>query len=143
MHMPDEIRFSSFESSKGLGDISEVEGRQIITYLTPVCPDSQTWYDCKKNADLVTFSLEYSWSFIFVELIPYIILLISLLAMFSVRVRRRRKEKRLLKIQKQELLQSELTEVAAVEVFGSMDSPVVVANESYFEKDDNENDNTS
>ena len=97
----------------------------------------------KKNADLVTFSLEYSWSFIFVELIPYIILLISLLAMFSVRVRRRRKEKRLLKIQKQELLQSELTEVAAVEVFGSMDSPVVVANESYFEKDDNENDNTS
>ena len=54
-----------------------------------------------------------------------------------------RKEKRLLKIQKQELLQSELTEVAAVEVFGSMDSPVVVANESYFEKDDNENDNTS
>ncbi len=63
--------------------------------------------------------------------------------MFSVRVRRRRKEKRLLKIQKQELLQSELTEVAAVEVFGSMDSPVVVANESYFEKDDNENDNTS
>ena len=72
-----------------------------------------------------------------------LILLISLLAMFSVRVRRRRKEKRLLKIQKQELLQSELTEVAAVEVFGSMDSPVVVANESYFEKDDNENDNTS
>ena len=63
--------------------------------------------------------------------------------MFSVRVRRRRKEKRLLKIQKQELLQSELTEVAAVEVFVSMDSPVVVANESYFEKDDNENDNTS
>jgi hypothetical protein len=59
--------------------------------------------------------------------------------MLSVRVRRRRKEKRLLKIQKQELLQSELTEVAAVEVFGSMDSPVVVANESYFEKDDNEN----
>jgi hypothetical protein len=139
IHMPDEIRFSSFESSKGLGDISEVEGRQIITYLTPVCPDSQTWYDCKKNADLVTFSLEYSWSFIFVELIPYTIVLISMLVMLSVRVRRRRKEKRLLKIQKQELLQSELTEVAAVEVFGSMDSPVVVANESYFEKDDNEN----
>ena len=70
-------------------------------------------------------------------------ILVSLLALFTVRLIRRRKEKKSLKIQELELLQSELTEVAAVEVFGSMDSPVVVANESYFEKDDNENDNTS
>ena len=95
-----------------------------------------TWNDCKKSSDTVTYSLEYSWSFIFVELIPYMIILISLLILFTVRIVRRRKEKKLLIIQEQELLQSELTEVAAVEVFGSMDSPVMVASESWWETDE-------
>ena len=136
IHMPDEIRFSSFESSNELGNITEIEGKQVLTYLTPVCPEALTWNDCKKNSDLVTYSLEYSWSFIFAELAPYAIILVSLLVLFSVRLIRRRKEKKFLRIQEQELLQSELTEVAAIEAFGSMDSPVVVANESYFEKEE-------
>ena len=136
IHMPDEIRLSSFESSNERGNITEIEGKQVLTYLTPVCPEALTWNDCKKNSDLVTYNLEYSWSFIFVELAPYAIILVSLLVLFSVRLIRRRKEKKFLKIQEQELLQSELTEVAAIEAFGSMDSPVVVANESYFEKEE-------
>ena len=138
IHMPDEIKFSSFESSNDRGNIVEIEGRQVLTYLTPVCPESLTWNDCKKSSDTVTYSLEYSWSFIFVELIPYMIILISLLILFTVRIVRRRKEKKLLIIQEQELLQSELTEVAAVEVFGSFDS--LVANESFFDDiEDSEN----
>jgi hypothetical protein len=138
IHMPDDVHFSSFESSNGLGKITNFGDKQVLTYLTPVCPESLTWNDCKKNSDLVTYNLEYSWSFIFVELIPYAIILVSLLALFTVRLIRRRKEKKSLKIQERELLQSELTEVAAVEVFGSMDSPVVVADESYFEKEDSD-----
>ena len=138
IHMPDEIKFSSFESSNDRGNIVEIEGRQVLTYLTPVCPESLTWNDCKKSSDTVTYSLEYSWSFIFVELIPYMIILISLLILFTARIVRRRKEKKLLIIQEQELLQSELTEVAAVEVFGSFDS--LVANESFFDDiEDSEN----
>ena len=69
------------------------------------------------------------------------IILVSLLVLFTVRLVRRRKEKKLVKIYEQELLQSEITEVAAVEAFGSLDSPVVVANESFFDTenlDDNE-----
>ena len=131
IHMPDEIRFSSFESSNDRGNIIEIEGRQVLTYLTPVCPESLTWNDCRKSSDTVTYSLEYSWSFIFVELIPYMIILISLLILFTVRLVRRRKEKKLLKIHEKELLQSELTEVAAVEVFGSFDT--LVADDSFFD----------
>ena len=136
IHMPDEIRFSSFESANGLGNLDEIEGKQVLTYLTPVCPESLTWDDCRKNSDLVTYNLEYSWSFIFVELIPYVIILVSLLVLFTVRLVRRRKEKKLVKIYEQELLQSEITEVAAVEAFGSLDSPIVVANESFFDTED-------
>ena len=136
IHMPDEIRFSSFESANGLGNLDEIEGKQVLTYLTPVCPESLTWDDCRKNSDLVTYNLEYSWSFIFVELVPYVIILVSLLVLFTVRLVRRRKEKKLVKIYEQELLQSEITEVAAVEAFGSLDSPIVVANESFFDTED-------
>jgi hypothetical protein len=84
----------------------------------------------------VSYNLEYSWSFIFVELVPYVIILVSLLVLSTVRLVRRRKEKKLVKILEQELLQSEITEVAAVEAFGSLDSPVVVANESFFDTED-------
>ena len=66
------------------------------------------------------------------------IILVSLLVLFTVRLVRRRKEKKLVKIYEQELLQSEITEVAAVEAFGSLDSPVVVANESFFDTEDPE-----
>ena len=59
------------------------------------------------------------------------IILISLLILFTVRLVRRRKEKKLLKIHEKELLQSELTEVAAVEVFGSFDT--LVADDSFFD----------
>ena len=136
IHMPDEIRFSSFESSNNRGQISIIDGNQVLTYLTPVCPDSSSWFDCKKNSDSVTFSLEYSWSFIFVELMPYILLLTIFSCLFLLRLVRRRKEKKIQKIHQQELLQEKLTEVAAVEVFGSMDSPVMVASESWWETDE-------
>ncbi len=133
IHMSDEIRFSSFDSANDLGNLTEIEGRQVLTYLTPICPDSLTWYDCKKNSDLVTYNLEYSWSFIFVELIPYSIILVLLSSLVIGNSIRRKKEKKSLKIKEEELLQTELTEVAAIEVFGSMNSPEVVTSESYFE----------
>ena len=56
--------------------------------------------------------------------------------LFLLRLVRRRKEKKIQKIHQQELLQEKLTEVAAVEVFGSMDSPVMVASESWWETDE-------
>ena len=136
IHMPDEIRFSSFESSNNRGQISIIDGNQVLTYLTPVCPDSSSWFDCKKNSDSVTFSLEYSWSFMFVELMPYVLLLTIFSCVFLVRLVRKRKQKKIQKIHQLELLQEKLTEVAAVEVFGTMDSPVMVANESLWEIDD-------
>ena len=74
---------------------SIIDGNQVLTYLTPVCPDSSSWFDCKKNSDSVTFSLEYSWSFIFVELMPYFLLLTIFSCLFLLRLVRRRKEKKI------------------------------------------------
>ena len=67
---------------------------------------------------------------------PYILLLTIFSCLFLLRLVRRRKEKKIQKIHQQELLQEKLTEVAAVEVFGSMDSPVMVASESWWGTDE-------
>ena len=138
--MPDEFRFSSFESSNELGNISEVNGRQVLTYLTPICPESTSWNECKKNDDIVTYNIEYSWSFIFVELIPYAIIISTLFGLLTIRFFRYRKQKKHLKIVQQELEQDRLTEDAAVAEFGVMNSPVVMVEESFFERDEIEED---
>ena len=140
IHMPDEFRFSSFESSNELGNISEVNGRQVLTYLTPICPESTSWNECKKNDDIVTYNIEYSWSFIFVELIPYAIIISTLFGLLTIRFFRYRKQKKHLKIVQQELEQDRLTEDAAVAEFGVMNSPVVMVEESFFERDEIEED---
>ncbi len=135
IHMPDELRFKSFESSNGLGNISEINGRQVLTYLTPICPESESWNDCKENSDTVTYHLEYSWSFIFKELITYAIIFSAIFSLLIVRLLRKRKEKIVQKIILEELEESQLTEEAAVAEFGAMDSPVLVVDESFFEND--------
>ena len=136
IHMPDEFRFTSFESSSGLGNISEINNRQVLTYLTPICPDSTSWNNCKKNYDTVTYNLEYSWSFVFAELIPYGIIFSILLGLLAVRIIRNRKEKQFQKIIQQELEEKRLTENAAIAEFGAMNSPVLMVEESFFEKDE-------
>ena len=138
IHMPDELRFTSFESSNERGNITEINGRQVLTYLTPICPDSKSWNNCKKNSDLITYNIEYSWKFIFVELMPHLIIYSSLLGVLMVRLLRNRKEKRNQKMILQELEESQLTEEAAVAEFGAMNSPIVMVDESFFDTNESE-----
>jgi hypothetical protein len=138
IHMPDELRFTSFESSNERGNITEINGRQVLTYLTPICPDSKSWNNCKKNSDVITYNIEYSWKFIFVELMPHLIIYSSLLGVLMVRLLRNRKEKRNQKMILQELEESQLTEEAAVAEFGAMNSPIVMVDESFFDTNESE-----
>jgi hypothetical protein len=134
IHMPDDIRFISFESRTGFASLSEEDGRQVLTYLTPICPNAATWTICKKNSDTITYNVEYSWSVIFAELVPYLVLLSIGLTMMVSRFIRRRNER---KSTKQKLLdEKELieTESAAVAEFGEMAGPIIMVEESFFEE---------
>jgi hypothetical protein len=134
IHMPEDIRFISFESKTGFASLSEEDGRQVLTYLSPICPDAATWTICKKNADTITYNVEYGWTIIFTELAPYLVLLSVGLAMMMSRIIRKRKER---KSAKQKLLdEKELieTETAAVAEFGEMSSPIIMVEESFFEE---------
>jgi hypothetical protein len=134
IHMPEEIRFISFESRTGFASLSEEDGHQVLTYLTPICPNSATWTICKKNSDTITYNVEYSWSVIFTELVPYLVLLSIGFTMMMSRFIRKRNER---KSTKQKLLdEKELieTESAAVAEFGEMASPIIMVEESFFEE---------
>jgi hypothetical protein len=134
IHMPEDIRFISFESKTGFASLSEEDGRQVLTYLSPICPDAATWTICKKNADTITYNVEYGWTIIFTELAPYLVLLSVGLAMMMSRIIRKRKER---KSAKQKLLDEKEfieTETAAVAEFGEMSSPIIMVEESFFEE---------
>ena len=139
--MPNEFRFTSFESSNGLSNISEINNRQVLTYLTPICPESISWDNCKTNYDTVTYNLEYSWTFVFAELISYGVIFSILFGLLVVRIIRNRKEKQHQKIIQQEVEQERLTEDAAVAEFGAMNSPILMVEESFFEMDTIEENN--
>ena len=72
----------------------------------------------------------------FAELIPYGIIFSILLGLLAVRIIRNRKEKQFQKIIQQELEEKRLTENAAIAEFGAMNSPVLMVEESFFEKDE-------
>ena len=64
----------------------------------------------------------------------------TLFGLLTIRFFRYRKQKKHLKIVQQELEQDRLTEDAAVAEFGVMNSPVVMVEESFFERDEIEED---
>ena len=66
----------SFDSQMGLGELTEVDGRQVVVYRTPVCPEATTWAQCNKNSDIVSYSVEVSWMFVLGELAPYLFVLL-------------------------------------------------------------------
>jgi hypothetical protein len=134
IHMPEDIRFISFESRTGFASLSEEDGRQVLTYLTPICPNAATWTICKKNSDTITYNVEYSWAVIFAELVPYLVLLsIGITMMMSrfIRKRNERKSTKQKQMDEKELIE---TESAAVAEFGEMASPIIMVEESFFEE---------
>ena len=41
--LPDSIRLTSFESKRGLAEISTSDGRQVLSYTMPTCLTAETW----------------------------------------------------------------------------------------------------
>ncbi|GIT75084.1 MAG: hypothetical protein Ct9H300mP30_1460 [Methanobacteriota archaeon] len=76
VHLPNSVRLLSFESRMGLGELTEVDGRQVVVYRTPVCPEATTWAQCRENSDIVSYSVEVSWAFVLGELAPYLFVLL-------------------------------------------------------------------
>ena len=136
IHLPSSIRLLSFESRMGLGELTEVDGRQVVVYRTPVCPDATTWAQCSKNSDIVSYSLEVSWMFVLGELAPYLFVLLVGLGLLISRRRRFRKEREEKEQEKSSVEEQKITELAMESEFGKLDDRLVVVDEAFFKEDE-------
>ena len=133
IHLPSSVRLLSFESREGLGELLEQDGRQVVVYRTPVCPDATTWTQCRENYDILSYSLEVSWIFIIGELAPYIFILLVGLGLLISRRRRLKREREEKKQEESSAEEHKLTELAMESEFGKLEDGTTVVDESFFE----------
>jgi len=132
VHLPNSIRLLNFESRMGLGELTEVDGRQVVVYRTPVCPEATIWSQCRENSDIVSYSVEVSWMFVLGELAPYLFVLLVGLGLLISRRRRSKKEQQEKDQEESSVEEQKLTELAMESEFGKLDDKIVVVDEAYF-----------
>tara|TARA_B100000029_G_scaffold424572_1_gene432453 strand:+ start:8487 stop:11375 length:2889 start_codon:yes stop_codon:yes gene_type:complete len=133
IHLPTSVRLLTFESREGLGELLEQDGRQVVVYRTPICPDATTWAQCSENKDIVSYSIEVSWAFVIGELAPYIFILLFAAGLLISRRRRLKREREEKKLEESSAEQQKKTELAMESEFGKLEDGTTVVDESFFE----------
>ena len=134
--LPDSIRLTSFESKRGLAEISTSDGRQVLSYTMPTCLTAETWDECSssRNSDIITYSVEFSWEFLIAELASYIFLLFVLLSMMTIRIRRKRRERKANRIRKSKDIDDAKLERLMENEFGRISGNVTLLDETDLEE---------
>ena len=134
--MPESIRLTSFESRKGLGEISNSGGRQVLSYTMPTCLSASSWDECSnsKNSDTISYSVEFSWKFLIGELAPYALFLIILLSLMISRVRRKRRERKADLIRKSKDIDNAMIERLMENEFGKISENTALVDEVVHEE---------
>ncbi len=124
--MPDTIRLLSFESEKGLGYIDEIDGKQVLIYRTPVCPNADTWSQCYRQHDTVSWSVEVSYLLILGEIAPYIFVVIVFLGIAISRWKRRRDARKAASKDAKEAMEEQLLELEFAAQMGELEEKLVI-----------------
>jgi hypothetical protein len=134
--LPDSIRLTSFESKRGLAEISTSDGRQVLSYTMPTCLTAETWDECSssRNSDIITYSVEFSWEFLIAELASYIFLLFVFLSMMTIRIRRKRRERKANRIRKSKDIDDAKLEILMENEFGRISGNVALLDETDLEE---------
>tara|TARA_B100000482_G_scaffold54728_2_gene37167 strand:- start:434 stop:3415 length:2982 start_codon:yes stop_codon:yes gene_type:complete len=141
--MPDSVRIVSFESEMGLGEIGTVNGRQVLNYSLPICPEAESWAQCSRdaNTDKVTYSVEVTWIFLVGELAPYALVLLVFISLSISRIRRKRKERKERRTKNIAEKEARVMEVTMEREFGKLEEKLVVVDEQFFDEADSSDEN--
>jgi len=134
--LPESIKITSFESEKGLGKITNSGDRQVFSYTMPTCLSAVTWEECssKRNSDIVTYSVEFSWGFMIGELAPYIFFLAVSLSLLVSRARRKRRERKAELIRRSKDIDNAKIERLMENEFGKLSENTALVDETDFEE---------
>ncbi len=130
IHLPDTIRLTSFESRLGLAELSEENGRQVLRYQTPVCPTANSWVECWKEKDTITWEVEVTYALILGELAPYFFILAVFIGLAGSRWKRKRDQRNAEKRDAASTLEQQLLELEFAAQMGELDERIVIETDS-------------
>ena len=131
--MPDSIRLLEFESQKGLGYVEVIDGKQVLNYRTPVCPEADNWPQCYRQHDTISWSIEVSYIFILGEVAQYILVILVFLGLAISRWRRRRKARKAASKSEKEAIEEKMLELELASQLGDLEEKLAIENTEDFE----------
>ena len=124
--MPDSIRLLEFESEKGLGYVEVIDGKQVLSYRTPVCPEAENWPQCYRQHDTISWSIEVSYIFILGEVAQYILVILVFLGLAISRWRRRRKARKATSKSEKEAIEEKMLELELAAQMGELEEKLAI-----------------
>ena len=124
--MPDSIRLLEFESEKGLGYVEVIDGKQVLSYRTPVCPEAENWPQCYRQHDTISWSIEVSYIFILGEVAQYILVILVFLGLAISRWRRRRKARKAASKSEKEAIEEKMLELELAAQMGELEEKLAI-----------------
>ena len=124
--LPDNVRLLRFDSELGLSQISDAAGHQVLSYRTPVCPEADTWPECYREKDTVTWEVEIGYMLILGELAPYLFLLTSIVLLLVSRRIRKRNALKKNKKDAQSALEEQLLELEFAAQMGELEEKLII-----------------
>ena len=124
--MPDSIRINHFESEKGLGSVGVIDGKQILSYRTPVCPEAENWPQCYREHDTISWSVEVSYMFILGEVVQYILVVLVFLGLAISRWKRRRNARKAASKNAKEAMEEKMLELELAAQMGELEENLAI-----------------
>jgi len=135
--LPSEIKIISFDSELNLGTLVEGDGKQVIQYRTPVCPNADTWSECYAEKDKIEWKAEVSWMMVLGELAPYLLIVSLIIGQLTFKIIRKRIEVKKSKKDTQTVFEEQLIELELAAQMGELDEKIITENgvfeEEWFE----------
>ena len=87
-----------------------------------------------RNSDIITYSVEFSWEFLIAELASYIFLLFVFLSLMTIRISRKRRERKANRIRKSKDIDDAKLERLMENEFGRISGNVALLDETELEE---------
>ena len=117
-----------FQSDLGLGELREEDGKQVLVYRTPVCPTADSWAECYREHDVISWSAEVSYGLILGELIPYLFVIVFFLGLAVSRWKRHRDQRKAQAKDVEQAMEEQLLEIEFAAQMGELEEKIVIEN---------------
>ena len=103
-----------------------MNGKQILSYRTPVCPEAENWPQCYREHDTISWSVEVSYMFILGEVVQYILVVLVFLGLAISRWKRRRNARKAASKNAKEAMEEKMLELELAAQMGELEENLAI-----------------